>query len=364
MEHGGAMKSKVTIKDVAKEAGVSISTVSRVLNDPSSVKAEKRAIVREAIENMGFQPSSVARGMVARKSHEICVLLPDIDNPYFTILVLQIDVASRRAGYTMILFNTLAAGSQRLDDPVEEEELIFSTIKGRGADGVIVLGGEIDRSHPSDRYVAAFNGLADAVPVVVVGQEKQGVNAYFLPRALRQGAQIAVQHLLAMGKTRIGFIGGEPGVTITEERLDSFKATMGMYHHELREDWIVLGDYYAASGYDCMARLLEREERPEAVLAINDKVALGAIRALCDRGLACPADMAIVSCDAFPDGDYCIPRLTSVNQNNQLLGADAVKALVSLIEDHPVESVSAHNPELIIRESCGIELGEAKAHGA
>lgn len=352
------MKQKITIKEIAHEAGVSVSTVSRVINNPESVKPEKRALVQQVIDRLEFRPNAMARSLILKKTNEIAVVLSDVENPYFTSLVSQIDVACRAKGYALLLFNTLTAGSQRLTDPVSEECAIFDTIARKSVDGVIILGGEIDKNDPDTRYIDALNELAESVPVVIVGVEKPRIKAHFLPRALRQGSFIAVQHLLALGHTAIGFLGGEPGVTITDERVNAYCDALTMYGHTAKPEWVALGDYYAQSGYASMGRILKLDpkDRPTAMLAVNDKVALGGIRALADAGLSCPRDMAIVSCDAFPDGEYAAPRITAVSQNDRILGSEAVHLLTSLVDNKEPEPVRVHTPELIIRESCGARL--------
>ncbi|MDH6363354.1 LacI family transcriptional regulator [Enterococcus sp. PF1-24] len=347
------MTKKITIKDIAKEAGVSVSTVSRVLNNHPSVNPQKRKIVQEVIERENFQPSMLARGMVSNQTKNIAVVLSDINNPYFTDLVAQIDEASRENGYSLLMFNTLTAGPLKIANPVFAEQQTLATILEKKVDGVIILGGEIDKKNPDPKYIAALNKIDKEVPMIIVGQSHPDITATFLPRALNQGTKLALQHLLALGKRKIGFIGGEPAITITEERLVAYRETLALYS-SVNENWIKLSDFYAKSGYQSMQALLTEAELPQAVIAINDKVALGAIRALQDAGLTCPEDMAIVSCDAFLDGEYTVPRLTTINQNNHRIGKEAVQLLMKKIDKQPIDQTPPHVPEIIIRESCGV----------
>ena len=349
------MSKKLTIKEIAKEAGVSVSTVSRVLNNHPSIRPEKRRLVQEIIDRENFQPSMLARGMISNQTKNIAVLLPDISNPYFTDLINQIDQSFRKLGYSLLLLNTATAGHSKSEHPVSQEKASFATIIEKNVDGVLILGGEIDKVTPKKEYLTALNKMNQRVPVVIVGQPNPEAQVTFLPRDLRQGTQMALQHLLALGYEEIGFIGGEPGVTITEERVKAFKENLTLYR-EVHEEWIQLSDFYSESGYQSMSALLAGEHHPRAVVAINDKVALGGIRALNDVGLSCPEDMAIVSCDAFPDGEYYSPRLTSINQNNQLLGAEAATLLINRIDGKPATPQKIYQPELIIRESCGVQL--------
>ncbi|MBC1611707.1 substrate-binding domain-containing protein, partial [Listeria welshimeri] len=161
----------------------------------------------------------------------------------------------------------------------------------------------------------------------------------------------------ALGHENIGFIGGEAGVKITTYRLESFKEAMVSYQHPLNDNWIVLSDYYTADGYAAMTQLLENNTTlPTALVAINDNVAIGAIRAINDAKLSCPKDIAIVSCAQFMNGDYQTPRLTSMHQHNEYLGKMALLQLISAINGQVEPMIINHSPELIIRESCGSKL--------
>lgn len=344
-----------TIKDIAQKAGVSVSTVSRVLNNHPSVKPEKRQLVQQIIQQENFQPSMLARGMISNQTKNIGVLLSDINNPYFTDLVVQIELVSRELGYSLLMLNTSTAGSMKTSDPVQRELNAFTIIMEKKVDGLIILGGEIDQVKPNPRYIESLNKTSETIPTVIVGQANESINAMFLPRAINKGTTLAVQHLLSLGYRNIGFIGGETGITITEERLAAFRQTLSIYS-KVNEDWIVPSDFYAQSGYQSTEKLLAMDQLPEAILAINDKVALGAIRCLNDHHLNCPEDLAIVSCDAFLDSEYITPRLTTVDQNNKEIGKNAVQLLMKLLQKDQNIIIPTHYPELIIRESCGIQL--------
>lgn len=348
------MKKKITIKEIAQQAGVSVTTVSRVINNHPSVKEEKRKLVQKIIDEQEFQPSMLARGMVSSVTRNLAVVVPDINNPYFTALVSHLETASYEAGYSLLLFNTMAAGKQKALPTTQQEQSVFHTILEKRIDGVFILGGEIDKDYPSDTYIQALTNLNQQIPVVVIGQKDPIFPLTFIERDLVAGTKAAVQHLLALGHKKIGFLGGESGIKITSERLATFKKTMSLYG-EFDPDFVYLSDFYTKDGYESMESLLSAEKQPSAVITINDKVAIGAIRALTDHGLNCPKDLKIVSCDAFPDGEYTVPRLTTVDQKNATLAVSAMESLLALINDKPLITLHKHTPELIIRESCGIQ---------
>lgn len=348
-------KKTITIKEIAQKSGVSVSTVSRVLNDSPSVNAEKRQKIQAVIDELGYQPSMFARGMISNKTNTLAVIVSDITNPYFTELVAEINQSSKTVGYSILLFNTMSAGTSKYNSAYENEVAIFKTIIEKQVDGVILLGGEVDKVDVSPEYTAALNQLSHKIPTVIIGQEHPEIDCVFIERNLALGTTMITQHLLALGNKKIGFIGGEPGVTITDERLKAFKHTLEIYS-QVEERYILLNDYYAKDGYAAMEKLIAQGELPDALVTINDSVALGAIRALVDAGKSCPEDIAIASCDQFGANAYSVPRLTSINQHNDFLGRVAIKTLTQLIDEQKEDLTFDHRPELDIQESCGAGL--------
>lgn len=348
------MKDKITIKDIAKMAGTSVSTVSRVLNNSPSVSEVKRNKIKKVIADNHFQPNMLARGMVSNKTQTLAVVVSDINNPYFTDLISQIEVISRAAGYTLLLINTMTAGKMNQKNSVQLETDAFKNILERHVDGVLLLGGEIDREQVAPEYLTALNQLNEQIPVVVIGQKVAGCEALFVERDQYRSAEIITQHLLALGHRRIAFIGGEPGIKITSQRLTAFKKIMNIYS-QVDDDLVVLNDYYPKSGYDAMTQLINSSvQLPDAIVAINDRVAWGIFRALHDNNLTSPDDIAVGSCDAFPNGEFMTPRITTVNQHNESLGKIALHYLFQLIDHKNLEKIEeTHLPELVIRESCG-----------
>lgn len=349
---------KITIQEIAKLSGVSVSTVSRVLNNSPSVSAAKRKKIQAIIDEHNYTPSVFARGMVNKQTKNIGVILPDISNPYFISLITQIQKFALDYMFSTILFNTMLAepNNKNNQHPLTEEDYL-KIILEKQVDGLLILGGEIDKEIVPKEYITALNQLNNEIPVVVIGSKIPELNCLFIKRNLKKGVTTLVSHLTALGHKNIGFIGGEAGVKITTYRLESFKEAMTSYQHPVNDDWVVLSDYYTADGYAAMTQLLENSATlPTALVAINDNVAIGAIRAINDAKLSCPEDIAIVSCDQFMNGDYQTPRLTSMDQHNEYLGKMAILQLISAINGQVEPMIINHNPELIIRESCGSKL--------
>lgn len=349
------MKTKMTIQEIAQKSGVSVSTVSRVLNNSPSVSPKKREKIQQIIDEYNYTPSVFARGMVNHTSKNIGIILPDITNPYFASLFLEVQNFALKNQYATLLFNTMFVRHQLQNELHLNEEDYFKMILEKQVDGVLILGGSIDKEDVSDSFIHALNQLQRRVPVVIVGSKIDGCDCLFIERNLRQGVTSIVHHFIALGHERIGFIGGEPGIRITTARIDAFKHSLQVLNKPVDERHIVTSDYYAQDGYSAMIQLLDTaaDRLPTAVLAINDMVAIGAIRAMKDRGLDCPRDIAIASCDQFLQSDYSIPRLTSLDQHNEYLGRMAVMQLISAINGSEEMLSINHSPELIIRESCG-----------
>lgn len=351
-------KKQVTIKEIAKQSGVSVSTVSRVINNSPSVSPAKRKKIQEVIDQLGFQPSMLARGMVSKETHTLAVLVPDITNPYFTSLIFEIEQYSQQTGYSLLLFNTMTAGKRKQENASSFERTHFKTIKEKHVDGVIILGGEIDKVDVDEQYIQALNDLNKQIPVIIVGQRHKGCQCTFVERDLEKGVTLLTHHLLALGYHDIAFIGGEPGIKITETRLKTFKDILSIYT-KVKDEYIILTDYYTKDGYNAMRQLIGQDHPlPEAIIAINDNVAIGAIRALADAGMKCPEDIKIVSCDYFTNSEFYTPRITTIDQHNEYLGEFIIKKLLCLIHQEDSEIQFYHNPELIIRESCGTYLRE------
>lgn len=344
----------LTIKEIAQRSGVSISTVSRVLNNSPSVSNEKREKIQAVIHENDYQPSMVARSMVSKRTHTLAIIAPDINNPYFTDLISEIELIANQSNYSILLFNTMSAGNRKVETKDSIEISVFKSILEKQVDGIFILGGDIDKENLSESYLTALNHLNSIIPVVVIGQYQNGVNCHFIDRNLKYGVTLITQHLLSLGYRDIGFIGGEPKIKITTERVKAFKEILSLYS-SVNEETIILNDYYAKDGYQAIKLLIEKNILPKALVAMNDQVALGAFRALNDYHLSCPEDIAIVSCDAFPDADFQTPRITNVNQHNHDLAQVALTTLLFYLDTTEIlpENMSQHLPELVIRESCG-----------
>lgn len=314
---------KVTIRDVAMHAGVSPATVSRVLNRPELVDESTKEKVRSSMKALHFQPNAIARGLSSQATHTIGLVIPGINDLFFTELYGGIERTSRENGMKVLLFDSQHSRSRALEG--------FSFLKQHQVEGIIFSSKVVDED-----YDALLSRLH--VPVALTLTESRGV--YPLPafKVDEVRAQFdVVSYLVARGHQRIGMIAGEETDDITGElRLQGYRHGMTHYGMGYQPEWIVFGNYRFDSGYTAMQRLLERQHENQltAICAASDEMALGAMRCLYDMGLHVPEDMSVVGFDDLTVARMTIPSLTTVAQPFAEIGAQAVQSLLQMIQ-HP-----------------------------
>jgi len=348
------MKKNITIKDIAEIAGVSITTVSRVLNNNHWVSEKTKAKVDKVIKEHNFSPNLVARGMISKKTHMLAVVVSDITNPYFVMLVEQIEKVCLVAGYKVILFDTQSANKSAESVVANIDESIFNSVINSQLDGVIILGGDIDYITIPERYLSALKHLIETIPAVIVGRKIPELEYPCIVRNQTQSVELVTAHLLEKGYRNIAFAGGSEKVYMTRQRVNTFKKQLTAAGLVADDDLIVLNNFYLRHGYQAAEQLLKKgSKRPDAILAINDQVAAGVIRALKDHQLNVPEDIAVASCEYFPGSEYFIPRITTVDHQNAKIGQAVIATILELIE--PGTPMVKHPdilPVLVGGESC------------
>lgn len=353
------MSQNVTIVQIAEESGVSIATVSRVLSGNVPVSPKTRARVEAVIKKYNYTPNSLAQGLILRQSKTLGVIVPDITNPYFSALFHVIECAAHQAHYSVILCNTSFTAASYADGEQENEGTYFQMVLEKKVDGVIIAGGQIDLCEISSEYKAALKVLASSVPVVVIGESLPGIPCSFIDMEPWRGIAVSIRYLASLGHKRIAFIGGERGVTITEARLNAYLSAIQKMHLDTDPELVATSDYYLPDGYSAAKKILGLEKPATAMLAMNDNVAIGAVRAIADYCLSVPDDIAIISCDQFIDGNYLTPRLTSLDRHTQTLGLYVIQYLLSMIQNNDPPEKPDLSPDLVIRESSGKHLPQA-----
>jgi LacI family transcriptional regulator len=331
----------VTIKDVATHSGVSSMTVSRVINGSERVSPDTRRRVQEAIAELGYVPSRLARGLIRQKTGTLALIVPDVANPFFTLIVRGAEEVARRAGYRMILCDT------RADLTIEREvieEMIAHRVEG------IVIAPVSDRSKGHLQRVARFG-----VDFVLVDRTVRGIESDVVVGDNAGGARRLVEHLIALGHRRIGFITESDEVSTARDRRLNYEAALVFAGLTPDPALTVTSTVDPRGGRDGMQKLLELDERPTAVFAVNNLVAVGAIEAVRAHGLEVPDDVAIVCFDDIEYASRLYPFLTVMAQPAETLGTLGTQLLVERVEGRaPDQPRTVILPaQFVMRRSCG-----------
>lgn len=324
----------VTLEMVAQEAGVSPSTVSRILNGTATVSAEKQAAVDAAIKKLGFRPNPVARGLAGGRTLSIGVLTQTISSPFYGEALLGIEDELERAGYIPLFVSGHWTEG--------EERKAIEALLSRRVDGVIVLAGRMSNN--------ALQTYAKQVPMVVVGRELKGPRLFSLSFDNRSGACLAAQHLIECGHTRIAFIAGDPGHEDALEREAGYRQALKQAGIGFDPALVQVGDFTEAGGLLAVNRLLDSRVPFTAIFASNDQAAIGAALGLYRRNVRVPDDVSLVGFDDVAPARFAIPPLTTVKQSVYETGAQAALAMLELLKGN-TPSVTLPPPALVPRES-------------
>jgi LacI family repressor for deo operon, udp, cdd, tsx, nupC, and nupG len=324
--------------DIARLAGVSVSTVSRALAGSPLVTEETRRKIKQMVGDTGYVINHVASGLRLQRSRQILVMLPTIANPFFAEIVLGVEEEAQRRGFGVLVGNTS-------DTPEREEALARHLLTG-AVDGLVLLTG---------RMPALLGGIASIEDkVIAVSERIPGAGLATVSIDHEAAAQEAVGHLLALGHKRIAHIAGPAGNILTAQRLKGFRAALAHAGIEADEGLIAFGDYSFDSGETAMRELLAGEPRPTAVFCSNDEMAIGAVKAARAHGLHVPQDLAVVGFDDIPFAAAFDPPLTTIRQPRRAIG----RAAASLLLDQLKHKTSRRHGtriahELVVRESSG-----------
>jgi LacI family transcriptional regulator len=325
-----------TIKDVARIAGVSVATVSRVFNDSSLVSEPTRDRVRGIAARLNYWPNGVARSLITSRTHAIGVLLPDLFGEFFSEVIRGIDRSARKLGQHLLLSSSHSA----------TDELIAAlrTMRGR-IDGLIVMAPDVDAS-------SAIQASGVDFPLVLIDPGLGGVDCDTISIANYEGARAIVRHLQSLGHRRIATITGPERNIDAQQRLEGYRSALRAQDGAWDPDLEIPGDFSEPSGFAATERLLALAPRPTAVFAANDYMAIGVMGGLSDAGIDVPDGMAVTGFDDIAMSRYLNPPLTTVHVDAYRLGERAVERLLKV--DGTRRSRREVLPTtLVIRRSCG-----------
>lgn len=332
-----------TINDVAREAGVSITTVSRVVNNNYPVKQETRQKIEKAIEKLNYKPNAMARSLITKKTSMLGVVVPGITNLFFPTIVEAIEEYAKTKGYSISLCNTGG-------DPKAETEVVQKLVS-RQVDGLVVIDPTIENLEKE-----YYEKIAKNVPIILVNGAPSGTKCNFICYDEEIGASEAFKYLLELGHKKIAFIRGHKSFSYDiKERmyLDMIK-DHGLTYTKILNVGKGNKIDVVESTENQVEKLLLQEERPTAIFACNDLMAVGVINACIKNGINIPEDMSVIGFDNTLLAQVTQPKLTSVDQNMKQIGHRAALELLDTIENgEQGRKTIILDTKLIIRESCG-----------
>lgn len=329
-----AIPENITLEMVARTAGVSPATVSRILNGSARVTERRRTAVESAIKQLKYRPNALARGLARGRTNSIGVLTQDIASPFYGEALRGIEDALKNTGSIPLI----VSGHWMLKDEIERLDHLLS----RRVDGLIVLTGSL-----TDEHLVRY---AEVVPLVVTGRDLSGANIKSLRFDDYLGARLATQHLIGLGHTRIAHIAGPMNHLDSVERLRGYRDALSEAGITLDDSLIVHADFHEPGGVLAINQLLSARTAFTAVFAANDQSAFGAMLALHVHGIRAPEDISVVGFDDLPVSNYVIPPLTSVKQPVYEMGVAAARTLVGMIQGED-KTEELPKPELIVRGS-------------
>lgn len=331
----------MTIKDVAKAAGVSVASVSRALNGHDSVTPDTRQRILDVASQLRYMPNSAARSLITQRTQTIGAVLPDLHGEFFSELIRGMDAAARARGLHLLVSSSHGSASE-----VGE---VLRTLRGR-VDGVLIMSPHADAGTLADNLPAAL-------PTVLMNTRVAGDDYLSLSIDNYGGAYAMVEHLAACGHQRIAFVAGPPNNFDADERLRGYRDALKKLKLQPQ---ILQGDFSEESGYRAGLALRELTPRPQAIFAANDMMAIGCLFALKELGLDVPGDVALAGFDDVPIARFVSPPLTTMRVRIADLGSQALERLAAAIDGHAAPRL-AHELEcsLVVRRSSGEERSHA-----
>lgn len=328
-----------TMKDVAQAAGVSVTTVSHVINETRYVSEELRERVLKAMEELNYHPNSLARSLRQGISHTIGLIVPDNSNPFFADVARVVETRGFEAGYSTILCNT--------DGQLEKELAYVNVLLAKQVDGVIFIAASSQSEH-----ITLLT--EERVPVVIADRQMPDAEVDVVLVDNYRGGYLATEYLISLGHHRIGCITGPSDTTPSADRVRGYKDALTSAGLPVDESLIVRGDFRYASGISGAQKLLDLKDPPTAIFAHNDVMAMAAMATIREKGFSIPEDISIVGFDDIPQASFTSPPLTTIAQPIQDIGRIATDLLIERMSGttpHPSRKIIL-DVKLVVRGSC------------
>ena len=332
--------AQANVEDIARAAGVSVATVSRVLNSSPKVASPTRRRVLRVLDELGYAPNNLARNLRARALRVFGLVVPDIRNPVYTALHRGVEDVARASGFFVLLANT--------DGHADRQTEYLRTLLAERVAGVILVAADETELEP----VRAL--LRVGIPIVALDRPLVGVELDTVQPDRARGVWLAVEHLAMHGHRAIGLLNGPFSIISAVQRAQAFRAALAALGLEHRNNWEVSGDFREEGGFVAATQLLGRPDRPTAVVVANNLMALGTVRAASELSLRLPQDLALVAFDDTEWAPFLAPPLTTISYPTYELGRTAGELLERRLADAARSSVSVFlPPSLMVRSSCG-----------
>lgn len=327
------------IKEVAKKAGVSVATISRVLNHPETVSPERKAHVEKIMNEMNYMPNAFARGLTLNRSLSIGLLIPGLINPIYPKIAEGVEKVALEKGYSVILCNT--------EGNVKKEEKHICILLEKRVDGLILVDSKL-----SDSKLIKLK--SDRIKIVHLGRKREVLGIPMVYTDYKIGGYMATKHLLDIGYRRIAFIQGRKNNPLDEEKIKGYKSALNEYGVSFNSNLVFEGGESMEGGVIATNKILALKEVPQAIFSSNDLMAIGSIEAIKRKRMIIPKDIAIVGFDDIEPASYVEPKLTTISQPVHKMGLIVARLLFESIKEKTEYQPEIYlEPKLKIRKSCG-----------
>ncbi|MCD7736698.1 MAG: LacI family transcriptional regulator [Lachnospiraceae bacterium] len=333
---------RITIYDIAKEAGVSVATVSRVYNESANVSEKKREEIKRILKKYNYVPDAFAKGLRETQTQTLGIIAADLRNPFFSQLLVECEKIAAMSGYTVFSCDSLESDEMELGH--------FMRLNGQKVDAIINMGGNSEKARRSEPYLNCLKEVCSRIPVVTTGYVDHE-NMYSVMTDEARAMRTLLEYLINMGHREIAFIGGRADVRSTLIKREQFIATLQKKGLFCASSYIIEGGYDKESGYQSMRELLMKNHMPSAVIAVNELTALGAMKALRERKINIPNELSLACFDNTFISETTQPALTTLGCDYSKFSKKLIYTALDAIEGRTPPGISYVESAFVIRQS-------------